>query len=354
MKYFSILVLLALIAFAAFSINKSPDNQSQTSSSPSNKETITGGEKPKIPFNLEPGFQIRVFASDLDRPRVLEFSPGGVLLTSDIGSNEVMALPDKNNDGVADTKKVVLDSGNHIHGIAFFKDKLYIAEVDKVVRYNWDEENLEASQDKVLFSLPKNGNHNNRTLTFDKSGNMYVSVGSTCNVCIESSEFSATVIKSNANGDNPQVYASCLRNAPFTLINPESEELWGTEMGRDNLGDNIPPDEINIIRQGKNYGWPYCYGDKIHDSNFDKKNEKNCENTEVPIFTIPAHSAPLGLAFVNSEQFPKDWQGDLLVAYHGSWNRSTPIGYKVVHLKVNGNKIAASEDFLTGFQQGNI
>lgn len=180
-------------------------------------------------------------------------------------------------------------------------------------------------------------------------GKMYVSVASTCNVCNETSTFSATVIVSDNDGKNPIIFAKGLRNAAFITINPATQELWATEMGRDYLGDNLPPDEIDIIRDGKDYGWPYCFGDKIHDDDFDPANNHSCDNTESPIYQIPAHSAPLGLAFINSPQFPSSWQGDLLVAYHGSWNRSTPIGYKVVHLKVSGNSITQSEDFLTGF-----
>ena len=124
-------------------------------------------------------------------------------------------------------------------------------------------------------------------------------------------------------------------------------------MGRDYLGDNLPPEEINIIRDGANYGWPICYGNKIHDDKFDTNQyiRDPCEDSVSPIFEFPAHSAPLGLTFINSPQFLTDWQGDLLVAYHGSWNRSTPAGYKVVRMKVAGNTITGAEDFITGFGQ---
>ncbi|MFI5205702.1 MAG: PQQ-dependent sugar dehydrogenase, partial [Candidatus Paceibacterales bacterium] len=134
---------------------------------------------------------------------------------------------------------------------------------------------------------------------------------------------------------------------PFIQFNPKTGELWGTEMGRDYLGDNIPPDEINIIREGVNYGWPNCYGDRVADTSFNQ--DATCQFTQSPIYQIPAHSAPLGLTFINSSQFPADWQGDLLVAYHGSWNRTLPTGYKVIHMKVNGNTISGVSDFLTGF-----
>jgi len=126
-------------------------------------------------------------------------------------------------------------------------------------------------------------------------------------------------------------------------------------MGRDFLGDNLPPDEINIIEEGKDYGWPFCYGRQVHDTDFDKKvyvqivPQPPCGQTEPPIYEIPAHSAPLGLVFIHSSQFPDDWQDDLLVAYHGSWNRSTPSGYKIVRLKINDQKVISHEDFISGF-----
>jgi glucose/arabinose dehydrogenase len=328
----------------------------QTINQSANNTSISSGSAPDFPMQLPANFTAHVFASGLGHPRVLVFSPGGTLLVSNPSDNQVLALPDVNHRGVADTNKTIISNENHVHGLAFYGDKLFIADVDKVVRYNWDETNLQATQDKVLFSLPQNSDHNNRTITFDNQGTMYVSVGSTCNVCNESNDWSATVIASNANGDNPHIFAKGLRNAAFIHLNPQTQELWGTEMGRDNLGDNIPPDEINIIKNGQNYGWPICYGNKIHDDNFDKRQyiRNPCEDTIAPIYEIPAHSAPLGWTFVKSQQFPADWQNDLLVAYHGSWNRSTPIGYKVVHLKVNGNSITNSEDFITGFLPSSI
>lgn len=329
---------------------------SQQSENPAKNVAVSQGETPTIPFKLPSGFTIHTFAKNLGTARDLQFSPGGALLVSNPSSSEIYALPDKKGVGVADEKKLVVKGPNKAHGLAFFNNKLYVAGVTQVVRYNWDENNLSATQDKVLFSLPENGDHNLRTITFSKDGKMFVSVGSTCNVCQESSEFSATVITADAEGNNLRVFAKGLRNAPFIQFNPKTLQLWGTEMGRDNLGDNLPPDEINIIKENlmtnsgvNDYGWPNCYGNKIHDTNFDHSGSDPCGNTVPPIYEIPAHSAPLGLTFIDSAQFPADWQGDLLVAYHGSWNRSTPTGYKVVHLKVNGNSITNSEDFITGF-----
>lgn len=352
MKYawFTLAFLALILVVVWLNINKPPKTSSPTSSTAPVK--ISAGGIPNIPFKLAPEFVIHTFASNLGAPRDLQFSPDGTLLVSNPFTGEVIALPDKNQDNVADENKVIIKEENIPHGLAFYQGKLYVAEATQVVRFNWDEASLTATKDKVLFNLPQNNNHNRRTIVFDKNGKMFVSVGSTCNVCNESSALSATILISDADGNNPKVYAKGLRNAPFLAFNPQTEDLWVTEMGRDNLGDNLPPDEINIIKQDKDYGWPNCYGSKLVDTNFNP--QAQCQNTQPPIYEIPAHSAPLGLTFIQSTQFPPDWQGDLLVSYHGSWNRSTPIGYKVVHLKVSDNIITQSEDFLTGFLPSSV
>ncbi len=349
-----VVVLLGVAALVETRQSPNPSPSVKISPSPSSNTpvsqsltTVSKGEIPTIPFKLVPGFTIHTFASGLGTARDLQFSPGGTLLVSNPGSGEVYALPDSNKDGVADDKKVVVSNLNHAHGLAFYHGMLYVAATTQVVRYNWDESSLTATKDKGLFSLPANNDHNSRTLAIDQTGKMFISVGSTCNVCNESSDLSATVLTADADGNNLKVFAKGLRNAPFIQFNPTTGELWGTEMGRDNLGDDVPPDEINIIKDGLDYGWPSCYGDKIADKAFNPNAQ--CQNTQPPIFQIPAHSAPLGLSFINSSQFPSDWQGDLLVSYHGSWNRSTPTGYKVVHMKVQGSTITQAEDFLTGF-----
>lgn len=218
-----------------------------------------------------------------------------------------------------------------------------------MVRYHFDEENLKAEIDKKLFSLHGGGRHTTRTIDFDRKGQIFVSIGSTCDTCFEKHPWLATVIVSDSEGRNPRLFAKGLRNSVFVKVNPNTQELWGTEMGRDFLGDDLPPDEINIIKEGKDYGWPVCYGDRVYDDKFGQKTPEHCAKTESPIYQIAAHSAPLGLVFIDSEKFPEQWRGDLLVAYHGSWNRSTPIGYQVVHLKVEENRITGEEDFLTGF-----
>ena len=310
-------------------------------------------------LNLPQGFSLRIFAKDLEGPRDLEVSPQGTILASIPSQGKVVALPDINNDHKADRQAIVISGLSRPHGLAFYKDKLFIAEETRVVRYNWNEESRRATLDKKLFDLPKGGRHFTRTIAFNEGGKMFVSIGSTCDVCLEDHPFLAAVIVSDTDGNNPRLFAKGLRNSVFITTNPLTGELWGTEMGRDFLGDDLPPDEINIIRDGRDYGWPLCYGNRIHDTDFDQKvyiqiiPQPPCGETEPPVYEIPAHSAPLGLSFITSDRFPKDWQGDLLVAYHGSWNRSAPAGYKVVRVKIENGKVQTEEDFIAGFLQGN-
>ena len=326
------------------------------------------GENPSFPLDLPEGFKIGIFApsasfgqakdkssgqATLGAVRDLEFSPGGTLLVSIPADGKVVALPDKNEDGVADEVRDIVTGLSRPHGLAFHQGKLFIAQEPRVVRYNWDEENLKATEDRVLFALPKGGRHFTRTVSFNQKGQMFVSVGSSCDVCFEKHPWLGSVIVSDAEGNNPRIWAKGLRNSVFITVNPQTDQLWGTEMGRDFLGDDLPPDEVNIIRESRDYGWPVCYGNRVYDEQFGQETQEYCKDTEPPVYEIPAHSAPLGLTFIDSPQFPGSWQGDLLVAYHGSWNRSTPIGYKVVRLDVEGEAlhqtVQGEEDFISGF-----
>lgn len=349
---FSVTALIVLTAMFALIVAKKKVGDVRPAVLPPTKDITKIGDPLQFPLTLPPGFRVGIFAKGLGNARDLTFSPKGTLLVSISARGSVVALPDRNNDGKADEARAILTDLNKPHGIALFKSKLFVAEETRVVRYTFDEQALTGKEDKVLFSLPRAGRHITRTIAFDKKGVMFVSIGSTCDVCFEKHPFLGTVIISDEEGRNPRVFARGLRNSVFIAVDPKTDKLWGTEMGRDFLGDNKPPDEINVIEDGKDYGWPVCYGDRIFDEAFGQKTKAYCNGTEPPLFDIAAHSAPLGLAFIYSEKFPKEWQGDLLVAYHGSWNRSTPIGYRVVRLALKGGTVVGEYDFITGFLKG--
>jgi len=310
----------------------------------------------KIPFSLSrlqvpDGFRISVFADNIDSARMMIFSPAGVLLVSEAGEGKVVALPDTKHTGKADRTVTVLSGLNEPHGLAFYQGELYVAENDKVRSYDWDEANLRASNPKKLADLPSGGGHSTRSILFH-NGKMYVSAGSSCNVCVEKDPRRATVMQFNPDGSGQKIFAKGLRNAVGLALNPKTDTVWVTVNGRDWLGDDLPPETIyDLGKDGGDAGWPYCYGDRVPDSNFTKPGDDRCNSVLEPKVQMQAHSAPLGLAFYQGTQFPSEYQNNLFVAFHGSWNRSVPTGYKVVRVKLdsNGQPQGAAQDFITGW-----
>ena len=310
-----------------------------------------------MPLKLPPGFAISVFAKKLPGARVLILDPNGNLLVSLTSQGRVMALPDTNHDGVADAVVTVLDGLDQPHGLAFGpeeKPRLYVAETGRVSAFDYDPERLTAYSEQKIADLPPGGRHFTRSLKFlpgPRDRRLLISVGSSCDACEEEDPRRAKILALDPDGGELATFASGLRNSAFMAIHPRSKLVWATEMGRDFLGDNLPPDEINIILEGRNYGWPYCYGKRLYDDKTDPTGThlELCKDTIPSFIDIPAHSAPLGLAFFPDE-WPREFRHDLLVAFHGSWNRTEPTGYKVVRYKLDaaGNFLDV-EDFITGW-----
>ena len=302
-------------------------------------------------LRLPSGFQISIFADTKQSPRMLTFSPGGVLMTTATSEGTVLALPDSRHSGKAERVVTVLQDLNGPHGIAFHNGALFIAEVNKIVRYDWDEAHLKASNPKQIATLPgSGGGHMTRTILF-ANGKLYASAGSSCNVCIEKDPRRAAVMEMNDDGSGERIFARGIRNAVGLAYNPKTQTVWTTDNGRDWLGDDLPPDEIlDLGKDGGDFGWPWCYGNRVPDTKFSKDAPAHCSSVVLPKVNLQAHSAPLGLAFYNGSMFPKQHQGDLFVAYHGSWNRSIPTGYKIVHIRLKDQtQPEGVEDFITGW-----
>ena len=302
-------------------------------------------------LKLPDGFHISVFANDIEGARMLSFSPGGVLLVSESGEGKVVALPDPRHTGKAARLVNVLSGLNEPHGIAFYEGKLYVAENDKVRRYDWDEANLRATNPTKLADLPGRGGHSTRSIVFD-GGKMYISAGSSCNVCIEKDPRRAAVMEFNPDGSGMKIFAKGLRNAVGIAVNPKTDTVWATVNGRDWLGDDLPPETIyDLGKNGGDGGWPYCYGDRVPDPNFTKSGDNRCASVLEPKVQMQAHSAPLGLAFYEGSMFPPEYRNNIFVAFHGSWNRSTPTGYKIIRVKLDdkGQPIGGAQDFITGW-----
>lgn len=316
------------------------------------KNLIPAENKTDFPLKLSDGFKISVFADDLPGARVIEFDFMGNAWISQTSMGIISMLEIKGQSVIR--KSQPFRNLNKPHGLAFDNEQktlLYIAEEDKISKvliYT------ESGPDKIS-ELPSGDGHYTRSLGLGPDNQLYLSIGSSCNICNEKDERRAKILLVDKDTGSLREYARGLRNSVFFTWNPKDKKLWATDNGRDLLGDDLPPDEINIIEEGKNYGWPTCYGRNIHDTSFDKNiyiRNPCLEPFETESYIdIQAHSAPLGLAFIpQNSGWPKEYEGDLVVALHGSWNRSIPTGYKLIRIDLDEyGEYKKTEDFITGW-----
>ena len=326
-------------------------NQIPPSDSPNLPEAVNSTD---FPLKLPRGFVISIFAKNLPGARAMAMDGLNNMWVSQTSGGKVSQVE-------AGTGRVneIFKGLDNPHGLAVDSSQgtmLYIAEETKISRVAlYSEDTLHKIAD-----LPTGGRHTSRTIEFGPDGRLYVSIGSSCDVCNEKDERLASIYSMNKDGSDFRQVAKGLRNSVFFDWSYVDGRMWATEMGRDNLGDNLPPDEINIIELGDplgerdipDYGWPICFGKNVHDTNFDKNTyiQNPCTNKESSYIDLPAHSAPLGLAFIPEEGWPEDYWYDLIVAFHGSWNRSEPTGYKLARIKLDdkGN-YQGIEDFISGW-----
>lgn len=306
-----------------------------------------------LPLALQEGFSISTLAKDLPGARVIKQDSFGHVWVSQPSEGRVTQI--MISDGKATSQNGYSFDNRYLrkpHGLAFDPDhpfKLYIAEEHQIIAVYLESD----GPIEKIADLPTGGRHTNWTLGVGPDERLYVSLGSSCNVCNEKDRRRGTIQSMNRDGSDLKEVAKGLRNAPFFTWDPGTNKMWATEMGRDLLGDDIPPDEINIIKAGGDYGWPICYGKNINDRDFDKNVyiQDPCTGRIPSHINLPAHSAPLGLAFIpDSPAWPKEYRGNLLVAFHGSWNRTVPTGYKIVRIVLdrNGNP-TKTEDFISGW-----
>ncbi|SVB05192.1 uncharacterized protein METZ01_LOCUS158046, partial [marine metagenome] len=293
--------------------------------------------------------KVTIFAKNVSRARHMAFDDQGVLFLSQAREGKVVALPDFDKNGKADKIIPIIIGHRAPHGLAFAKIKdsyyLYIAEETKVIRLKRISKPFTYGAAETIIDDIPIGGHYTRTIKI-KNNKLYLSVGSSCNVCIEKNPLRAAISRFNLDGSGGEIFAKGLRNSVGIEFSPYSGELWGVNNGRDMLGDHHPEEELNIIQEGRHYGWPYCYESKVFDKDFGVNFD--CSKTEVPAYTFTAHMAPLGLAFYQRGTLPKRYNHSVFIAFHGSWNRSVPAGYKVVRLKLNSmGKILSHEDFIS-------
>jgi len=294
---------------------------------------------------LPSGFTISVYSSDFSNPRSFAFDEKGNMFVTEKGEGRVMMVM-KN--GI---KKIIDSNMRNIHGIEFYKEDLYVAEEHQVVVYRKVGTSGNFAKKEVLIeNLPKGGHHTTRSLVISPDGKIYLSIGSTCNVCEEKDKRRAAIVWYDLDGSGEEVFAEGLRNSVGLTIK-EFEEgyvLWGVDNGRDGIGNDLPVEEVNIIDKGMHYGWPFCHGIGIPNPEYPDRENYCRYSTEFPTYEIQAHSAPLGLSFVPAGFAPGLDQEDLIIAYHGSWNRTVPTGYKITRIDTS-NPQAKPVNFITGW-----
>lgn len=303
-------------------------------------------------LKLPPGFKVSLFASGLKSPRFMAFGPDGHLYVTLPRSGSVVVLPDRDKDNVADPALVFADGLDEPHGIVFRSAELIIAENGALVLLKDVDGDFKADVKRRLSGdVPGGGGHWTRTVVIGPDKSLYLSAGSSCNVCIEKDRRRAAVLKFPAGGGKGELYASGLRNSVGIAFDPRSGDLWGVDNGRDRIGDDLPPEELNLITDRSDYGWPYCYGDRVPDPEYGSV--ERCADTTAPVVKMQAHSAPLGIAFGYKLKFPPPYTDVLYIAFHGSWNRTTPTGYKLVAIPfVDGRPSGKPFDFASGWLVG--
>jgi glucose/arabinose dehydrogenase len=309
-----------------------------------------------LPLNkikLPDGFEISIYASDVPGARSMALGPNGTLF---VGTRvgKVYAIVDRNRDNSADEVITVARGLRMPNGVAFRGGALYVGEVSRVLRYDNIEARLSNPPTPVVVNdtFPGDRHHGWKFIRFGPDGQLYVPVGAPCNVCERSDGRYALIMRMNPDGTGLEVFARGVRNTVGFDWHPETKTLWFTDNGRDWLGDDVPPDELNHApRKGLHFGFPYCHGGDIPDPEFREKHA--CEEFVPPAMKLGPHVAAIGMRFYTGTMFPDRYRNQIFIAEHGSWNRSTPIGYRVMQVRLEENRAVTYEVFAEGWLQGN-
>lgn len=314
-------------------------------------------QAPAVPVELTvpTGFKATVFASGIASGRLMAVAPDGTLYVAKQRVGEVVALPDKNKDGKADEVILVAKGLTHPHSLAFRKGYLYIATNPAILRMKYANGKVEGTPEKFIDLPVSTTSHWTRTIVWGKDNRLYVSIGSSCNVCEEPDDRRTTIMVYNEDGSGGKPFAKGLRNAIGIDFDPKTGKLWGNDMGQDGLGAEKPGDEINLIEEGKHYGFPYFVSKNEPNAGLkDAKGSMKPEQCAPPAFELDAHSSPIDLRFYTGKQFPAAYRGAMFMALHGSNNnRPQKIGYKVVRVVMKDGKPIGVEDFATGWLKDN-
>jgi glucose/arabinose dehydrogenase len=304
-------------------------------------------------IKLPPGFEISIYASGVENARSMALGSQGTLFVGSRSAGSVYAIVDRNGDYQADEVIKLARGLNSPNGVAFRDGALYVAEVSRVLRFDAIESRLNGSSQPAVVNdtFPRDGHHGWKFIAFGPDGRLYVPVGAPCNICDRNPDRYAVIMRMRPDGTQLEIFARGIRNTVGFDWHPTTRELWFTDNGRDWLGDDQPPDELNRAPQpGMHFGYPYCHGTNLRDPEFGAR--RQCSEFTPPVQNLGPHVAALGMRFYTGTMFPEAYRQQIFIAEHGSWNRSTPIGYRVMLVRLEGDRAVSYEPFAEGWLQG--
>jgi glucose/arabinose dehydrogenase len=311
----------------------------------------SGQALPLDKIKLPPGFSISIYATGVRNAREMALGPNGTLFVGSMNAGSVYAVVDRDKDYKADEVIRIAEGLEMPSGIAFRDGSLYVAESFRVTRYDNIESQLKNRPKPVVVNdkFPTDRHHGWKFIAFGPDGMLYVPVGAPCNICRPDARH-GVIDRMKPDGSGLEVFATGVRNSVGFDWHPETKELWFTDNGRDEMGDNTPPDELNYApEKGMNFGFPDCHAGTIRDPEF---GQQPCSKFTPPALNLTPHGAAIGMRFYTGSMFPPEYRNQIFIAEHGSWNRSTPIGYRVMVARLEGNKAVKYEPFAEGWLQG--
>ncbi len=352
---------LVLAALVLSSLACAPDggaaSQGETTAAvPETQPAPAARHSTRLPLDtirLPPGFTIDVWSEEVPNARSLTLSPGGVVYVGTRTAGKVYAAVDRDGDHRAERVYTIASGLTMPNGVAWRDGALYVAEVSRVLRFDGIDSRLENPPEPAVVrdDFPRDRHHGWKFIAFGPDGLLYVPVGAPCNICDEGKPIYASITRMRPDGGGREIFARGVRNTVGFDWHPGTGELWFTDNGRDRMGDDVPPDELNRApRQGLHFGYPYCHGESVRDPEFGAR--RPCRETVPPARELGPHVAAIGMRFYRGAMFPAEYKGQVFIAEHGSWNRTRKIGYRVTLVRLEGNRAVSYEPFAEGWLQG--
>jgi len=348
-------ILMLLLSITILACNGKKENQEEESAEEVSDNMEVSEDSTELPLdrlNLPEGFSIALYAENVEGARSMAMGADGTLFVGTRNEGKVYALKDTDGDYKVDEKHTIASDLEQPNGVAFKNGDLYVAAVSKMFKYADIESQLENPQEPELIydDYPTEFHHGWKYIAFGPDDKLYVPVGAPCNICDSATvdKRYASITRMDPDGSNREIVAHGVRNTVGFTWHPDTDELWFTDNGRDMMGDDIPPCELNKLTEvGQHFGYPFCHGGTINDPEYG--DQRPCSDFVPPVQQLGPHVAPLGVKFGQGPMFPEGYRGHAFLAEHGSWNRSSKIGYRITMVKLENGEAVSYEPFIDGW-----